>query len=110
MPENEETIAWLATETGCPVIDNAGEAIGKVDAVLGDEASGIFHGYAVNLKGMAGTVELPAEKVERITTEKIYTSLTQSEIETLEKFEAEGWFDFEGLGRLLKRATGDKNP
>ena len=108
MPEEE--IAWLATEKGCPVVDEAGEVIGKVDAVLGDDASGIFHGYSVSLKSTAGAVEVPADKVERITTDKVYTSLTHGEIGTLERFEADGWFDFEGLGRFMKRATGDKAP
>jgi rRNA processing protein Gar1 len=43
-----DPVSWLLIEPGWPVLDSAGEQVGKVDEVLGDGQSGIFHGLVVD--------------------------------------------------------------
>ena len=101
---DERTIAWLETPARAPVLDREGTEIGTTEAVLGDDEDDIFHGLAVNLKGItAGVVEVPADKVDRITTERVYTQLAPDEAGDLPEYEESRWFDFRGVGRLLRK-------
>jgi hypothetical protein len=53
---------------------------------------------------------VPGARVERITTERVYTSLSQAEVGSLEPYEEDRWFDFEGLeGIFRKRAKWNKD-
>lgn len=107
---SEQQIAWLATPEHAPVLDAQGEEIGRVQLVLGDEDEALFHGLAVKLDGERGTFEVPGDKVDRITTERVYTTLTQPEIDALERYEESRWYDFEGLkGILRKRARWEED-
>lgn len=105
---DERVVAWTAVPDKAPVVDRSGAEIGKVDAVLGDEDDDIFHGLAVNLKGLAGIVEVAANKVDRITTERVYTSLAPEQVDDLPPFKEDRWFDFEGVSRFLKRPKWGK--
>ena len=101
--EQEEAISWLVTPQYAPVLDANGDEIGKVEASLGDDEDDIFHGFAVNLKGvLAGTVEIPAARVTRITTLAVYTDLKPDEGSELETFEADQSYEFKGKG-IFKR-------
>jgi rRNA processing protein Gar1 len=42
-----DPVSWLLIEPGWPVFDRDEKRVGKVDEVLGDEQSGIFHGLIV---------------------------------------------------------------
>ena len=55
-----DPVSWLLVERGWPVVDANGERVGKVDEVLGDEQTDIFHGLVVD-----GT-EILAERVGEI--------------------------------------------
>ena len=48
-------------------------------------------------------VEVPADKVDRITTERVYTQLAPDEAGDLPEYEESRWFDFRGVGRLLRK-------
>ena len=107
---DERVIAWLETPERAPVVDSEGNDIGVTEAVLGDDENGIFHGLAVNLKGLtSGTVEIPADRVDRITTERVYTSVGPGEVDDLPEYEENRWFDFKGVGRLLRRPRWEKD-
>lgn len=80
---DEEKVAWTATPQRAPVLDHAGNKIGHVDSVLGDEDRDIFHGMAVNLKGFAGVVEVLANRITSITTVAIHTDLADDEASSL---------------------------
>ena len=95
----------MAIPRRAPVVDRNGDEIGHTDAVLGDDEGNIFHGLAVNLKGLAGVVELPADRVTSITTERVATSLDPAEVDDLPDYEEQKWYEFGGISRLLKRAT-----
>lgn len=52
--DNERTVSWIAIHQDARVLDREGNDIGHVEAVLGDDEDGIFHGLAINLKGWGG--------------------------------------------------------
>jgi sporulation protein YlmC with PRC-barrel domain len=43
-----DPVSWLLVERGWPVYDGKGDRVGKVEDVLGDQQSGIFHGLLVD--------------------------------------------------------------
>lgn len=61
-----DPVSWLLVERGWPVLDADGGEIGRVDEVLGDEQSGIFHGLVV------GGDEVLAERVAEIREGEIH--------------------------------------
>ena len=99
----------MAIPQNAPVVDDAGQEIGHVEAVLGDDEDGIFHGIALNLKGWGGHVELLADRVTRITTERVYTDLKPDEGKSLDELRTDRWFEFEGRSRFLKRVKWGKD-
>ena len=106
---DEKQVAWLVTPKDAPVMGSGGELLGEVRAVLGDDEDDIFHGLAMKPEEGGKLVEVPGARVERITTERVYTSLSQDEVGSLEPYEEDRWFDFEGLeGIFRKRAKWNK--
>ena len=55
-----DPVSWLLVERGWDVVDATGDRVGKVDEVLGDEQTGIFHGLIV------GGDEILAERIAEI--------------------------------------------
>ena len=43
-----DPVSWLLVEPGWTVYDADGKKVGKVDEVLGDEQTDIFHGLVVD--------------------------------------------------------------
>ena len=101
-------VSWMAIVHGTKVVDVDNNDIGRVDAVLGDDDDDIFHGIALNLKGPAGIVEVPAARVGRITEEAVHTDLAADEARSLPKFEEDHWFEFEGITRFFKKSRWRK--
>jgi hypothetical protein len=107
---DEKQVAWLVTPKEAPVMGPAGEVLGEVRAVLGDDEENIFHGVAMKPAAGGRLVEVPGARVDRITTERVYTSLTAEEVASLEPYEEDRWFDFEGLeGIFRKRIRWNKD-
>ena len=48
MSDEPDRVAWVLIEPGWKVVDANGEKVGKVDEVLADVPSDIFHGLIVN--------------------------------------------------------------
>ena len=107
--DSERAVSWMAIKPDARVLDGDGTDIGHVESVLGDDEEGIFHGLALNLKGWGGHVELLADRIQKITPETIYTDLTPDEGQSLPEFKPDRWFEFEGMGRFLKRAKWEKD-
>lgn len=107
--EEERTVSWMAIPHDAPVVDRDGNPVAHVEAVLGDDEEGIFHSLAINLPGWGGHVELPADRVQRITTRQVYTDLAPGEESSLEELEADKWFEFRGRTRFLKRVKWRKD-
>jgi rRNA processing protein Gar1 len=55
-----DPVSWLLVEPGWTVVDAEGSKVGKVDEVLGDEQTDIFHGLVVDGQ------EVLAERVAEI--------------------------------------------
>jgi hypothetical protein len=85
-PEERE-VAWLAMPLKAPVVDGAGDEIGRTEEVLGDEAVDIFHGIVVKLSKGGHKVEVPADRIPKITTRRVYTDLSADEFEGLPPYE-----------------------
>jgi hypothetical protein len=107
--EEERTVSWMAIHEDARVVDREGTDIGFVEAVLGDEDDDIFHGLAINLKGWGGRVELPADRIDRITGPRIHTNLSPDEGRSLKELQPDRWYEFEGTSRFLKRVKWDKD-
>lgn len=63
-----DPVSWLLVERGWAVVDASGSKVGKVDEVLGDEQTGIFHGLIV------GGDEILAERIAEIREGEIRLS------------------------------------
>jgi hypothetical protein len=48
MSDEPDPVAWVMVEPGWKVVDANGNSVGKVDEVLGDAPTDIFHGLTVN--------------------------------------------------------------
>jgi sporulation protein YlmC with PRC-barrel domain len=48
MSGEPDPVSWLLIERGWKVVDANGQKIGKVDELLGDEETDIFHGLIVD--------------------------------------------------------------
>jgi PRC-barrel domain len=55
-----DPVSWLLVEPGWTVVDAEGSKVGKVEEVLGDEQTDIFHGLRVDGE------EIPSERVAEI--------------------------------------------
>jgi hypothetical protein len=69
------------------VVDAAGEKVGTVDEVLGDQNADIFDGLAVATGLVGKPVYVPAERVGAITEGRVQLELTADEADRLEPYE-----------------------
>ncbi|HEX6489680.1 MAG TPA: hypothetical protein VF137_12515 [Candidatus Dormibacteraeota bacterium] len=98
---SEQQVAWTAMPYRAPVIGSENDEIGTAESLMGDEADDIFHGIAVKLKH-GRMVELAADRVQRITTERVYTDVGHSELDSLPDYKEERWFHL-GWGGLFRK-------
>ena len=81
-------IAWLALAAGTPIVTSDGDQVGKVAEVVADREKDIFSGITFKPGLLDSAVFVPAEKVEELTEEQVTLSLSASEVEALEPYEA----------------------
>ena len=86
MDEEEQEIAWVAMPEKAPVMDQAGEEIGRAEGLLGDKEDDIFHGIVVKLARSGHKVEVRADRIPKITTRRVYTDLAADELEQLPEY------------------------
>jgi hypothetical protein len=82
-PDEEREVAWLATPEKAPVMGESGEEIGRMEELLGDKEDDIFHGIVMKLARGGNRVEVPADRIPKITTRRVYTDLAADELEHL---------------------------
>ena len=84
--EEEREVAWLAMPEKAPVLGQSGEEIGRAEQVLGDKEDDIFHGIVVKLSRGGQRVEVRADRIPKITTQRVYTDLAADELEQLPEY------------------------
>ena len=71
LPGPDDPVAWSYVEADTLVVGPNGEELGRVEAMLGTETEGIFHGVAVTPYSDGTTRVVPSDAVTRITPSKI---------------------------------------
>lgn len=84
--EEEREVAWLAMPEKAPVMNEAGDEIGRAEELLGDKSGDIFHGIVVKLARGGHKVEVRADRIPKITTRRVYTDLAADELEHLPEY------------------------
>lgn len=84
--DEEIEVAWLAMPVKAPVMDEAGEEIGRAEEVLGDKEDDIFHGIVVKLSHGGHRVEVRADRIPKITSRRVYTDLAADELANLPEY------------------------
>jgi hypothetical protein len=71
LPGPDDPVAWNYVAAETLVVGPSGEELGRVDAMLGTEGEGIFHGVAVTPYDDGKARVVPADAVTRLTTAKV---------------------------------------
>jgi hypothetical protein len=72
-----DPVSWMMIEQGWTVVDAAGDDVGRVDEVLGDQDADIFNGLHI-LTGVLGKqTYIPAERVGKIVEGRVQLELTK---------------------------------
>lgn len=79
-------VAWTAMPYRAPVLDREGNVIGTTESLLGDEASDIFHSIVVKTGAGHDLLEIPGERITRITTTTVHTDIDPADVHGLEPY------------------------
>lgn len=85
LPGPDDPVAWNYIEAGTLVVGPNGEELGRVEAMLGTETEGIFHGVAVNPDGDRTERVVPADAVTALTTAKVEIAWTADQLAAAEE-------------------------
>src|SRR3990170_2733897 len=83
LPGPDDPVAWSYVEPGTPVTGREGVRIGSVEAMLGTEAEGIFHGIALKPAAGGPIRVVPADAVTSLTTSEVQVQVATDEVEQL---------------------------
>jgi hypothetical protein len=86
MPGPDDPVAWSYIEPGTPVTGREGVRIGKVEAMLGTEMEGIFHGIALDPAEGGPTRMLPADAVTSLTSAEVRVQIAADEVDSLAEY------------------------
>jgi hypothetical protein len=87
LPGPGDPVAWSYIEPGTPVTGREGVKVGSVEAMLGTEAEGIFHGIALHPATGGATRVIPADEVTSLTPAEVKVQLGVEEIKALPEFD-----------------------
>jgi hypothetical protein len=87
MPGPDDPVAWSYVEPGTPVTGREGVRIGTVEAMLGTEAEGIFHGIALKAASGGHTRMIPADAVTSLTTSEVQVQVATDEVDQLAEYD-----------------------
>jgi hypothetical protein len=99
---DETQVAWPAMPYRAPVEAADGTQIGKAESLLGDETEDIFHGIVIKREPDGKLVEIDAPRVKKITTTRVITDLSETEVAALPPYREERWFHL-GWGGLFRK-------
>ena len=78
-----DPVSWKAVEKGWKVYDGAGEEVGTVAEIAGDEEADIFDGFGIKTGTLSKMKYVPAEIVESIAVGEIRLTISGNEVEAL---------------------------
>ena len=87
MFEDEGQVAWTAMPEHATVVAADGTEIGKTEKVLGDLDDDIFHGIVMR-RADGHPIEIPAQRIRRITQRHVVTDLGAGEAAELPPYRA----------------------
>ena len=90
LPGPDDPVAWSYIEPGTPVVGREGVKLGKVDAMLGTEMEGIFHGIALDPAESGPVRVIPADLVTSLTTSEVRVQVAADEVDTLAEYHEAG--------------------
>lgn len=78
-----DPVAWTVIERGWKVLDSAGEEVGHVDEITGDENVDIFDGITISHGVLSTPHYVPSENVAQILDGEVHLSLSRADVEKL---------------------------
>ena len=78
-----DPVAWIAIEPGWKVVDAAGEEVGQVHELAGDENADIFDGLVIKHATLGKDRYVPAEQVAQILPGEVQLSLTPEQFDAI---------------------------
>jgi hypothetical protein len=85
LPGPDDPVAWSYVAADTLVVGPNGDELGRVEAMLGTETEGIFHGVAV-IQYVDGTTRVvPADAVTLITSSKIEIAYNADQLAAAEE-------------------------
>ena len=90
MPGPDDPVAWSFIEPGTPITGREGVRIGKVEAMLGTEIEGIFHGIALDPAESGPFRVIPADKVTSLTPSEVRVQVAADEVDALAEYDEAG--------------------
>jgi hypothetical protein len=91
-----DEVSWLAIEKGWQVVAAGGEAVGRIDEVLGDAERDIFNGLSIATSLLGRPRYVPAERVARISEGRVELDLAEAGVDALERRDAPPSFRLRG--------------
>lgn len=91
LPGPDDPVAWSYVEPGTRVMGPDGDQIGTVEAMLGTEVEGIFHGIAVKPEGGGQARVVPADDVGRLTPSSVTVTTRAEQLADLPEHDSARW-------------------
>jgi hypothetical protein len=85
LPGPTDPVAWSYVEPGTDVIGREGVKLGEVEAMLGTETEGIFHGIALDPSAGGPTRVIPADAVTSLTPSEVQVQVSTADVDSLEE-------------------------
>jgi len=104
----EPQVSWKAIEAGAVLVTSDGDEAGHVTKVVGDPVADVFGGLAVRIDTFGDDRLVDADAVQAIWPNRVETSLTADQLESLPPFEETVEVEWKPrrpsfLDRLLRR-------
>jgi hypothetical protein len=105
-------VSWKSIDEDAAVVSGDGLELGRVKEIVGDEEADIFNGVVLSPTKDGGSRYVPAERVTRISPDRVETDLSADEAATLAAYAepvSVTWRagDQGGLGSRLRSAIRD---
>ena len=76
-----QPIAWMALDTGTPIVTSDGTELGRVHEVVADRQKDIFSGLTFRDGVLSGERFVPANAIDTITTDEVRLTVSSAEAE-----------------------------